>query len=130
MAMAAFFWINRLLPVATTQRAQTEIDLFFAVWGGCALLGLARPPRGMWRAQVLAAGTLLALVPLLNAATGGAHWGVSLSARLWAVAGLDAVCLLLGLALLAAARWLKPLRPAVPAKPLTVGRPIAPGLAP
>ena len=130
VAMAAFFWINRLLPVATTQRAQTEIDLFFAVWGGCALLGLARPTRGMWRAQVLAAGTLLALVPLLNAATGGAHWGVSLSARLWAVAGLDAVCLLLGLALLAAARWLKPLRPAVPAKPLTVGRPIAPGLAP
>ena len=130
VAMAAFFWINRLLPVATTQRAQTEIDLFFAVWGGCALLGLARPTRGMWRAQVLAAGTLLALVPLLNAATGSAHWGVSLPARLWAVAGLDAVCLLLGLALLAAARWLKPLRPPVPAKPLTVGRPIAPGLAP
>ncbi len=130
VAMAAFFWINRLLPVATAQRAQTEIDLFFVVWGGCALLGLAHPTRRMWRAQVLAAGTLLALVPLLNAATGGAHWGVSLPARLWAVAGLDAVCLLLGLALLAAARWLKPLRPAVPVKPLTVGRPIAPGLAP
>ncbi|QTD46363.1 PepSY-associated TM helix domain-containing protein [Ottowia testudinis] len=107
VAMPALFWINRLLPVEVAERAQMEIHLFFAVWGACALLGLARPSRGMWRAQLLAAGALFALVPLLNAATGGAHWGVSLPQGQWVVAGFDAVCLLLGVGLLGAARWLR-----------------------
>ena len=53
------------------------------------------------------AGALLALIPLLNAATGGAHWGQSIPAGLWRVAGFDAVCLLLGLGLWAAVRWLR-----------------------
>lgn len=107
VAMPAYFWINRLLPLGLAERAQMEIHGFFAVWGLCALLGLARPTRGMWRAQLIAAGTLLAGVPLLNAATGGAHWGVSIPAGLWPVAGFDALCLLLGLGLLAAARHLR-----------------------
>ncbi|MFV0680236.1 PepSY-associated TM helix domain-containing protein [Ottowia sp.] len=107
VAMPAYFWINRLLPVGAVDRAQLEIHLFFAVWGACALLGLVRPTRGMWRAQLALAGALLALVPVLNGLTGGAHWGVSLSGGLWQVAGFDAACLLLGLGLLAAARWLK-----------------------
>ena len=53
------------------------------------------------------AGTLFALVPLLNAATGGAHWGQSVPGGLWRVAGFDAACLLLGLAFWAAVRWLR-----------------------
>ncbi|QTD44147.1 PepSY-associated TM helix domain-containing protein [Ottowia testudinis] len=106
VAMPAFFWINRLLPLGMAERAQTEINAFFAVWGACAVLGLARPSRGTWRALLTLAGWLFALVPLLNAATGGAHWGVSVPAGLWQVAGFDAVCAALGLGLLAAARHL------------------------
>ncbi|MDO5624164.1 MAG: PepSY-associated TM helix domain-containing protein, partial [Pseudomonadota bacterium] len=107
VAMPAFFWINRLLPPGAADRAQMEIHLFFATWAVCAVLGLARPTRGMWRAQLMAAGALFIGVPLLNATTGGAHWGVSIPAGLWQVAGFDAVCVLLGLGLLAAARHVR-----------------------
>ena len=106
VAVPAYFWANRLIPAGMAQRADAEIRVFFAVWAACLLIGLARPTLGMWKAMTAAAGTLLALVPLLNAATGGAHWGQSLAAGLWPVAGFDAVCLLLGAGLLAAVRWI------------------------
>ena len=107
VALPAYFWANRLLPVDLPDRANAEISLFFAAWGLCLALGLARPSQRLWQALLAVAGALLALMPLLNAATGGAHWGQSIPAGLWRVAGFDAVCLLLGLGLWAAVRWLR-----------------------
>ena len=107
VALPAYFWANRLLPVDLPDRAGAEISLFFAAWGLCLALGLARPSQRLWQALLAVAGALLALMPLLNAATGGAHWGQSIPAGLWRVAGFDAVCLLLGLGLWAAVRWLR-----------------------
>ncbi len=102
MAMAAFFWGNRLLPLDMAARAQTEIHLFFAVWGLAAVAALLRPDRRMWQGQLALGGLLFALVPVLNAVTTATHLGVSIPAGLWRVAGFDLVCLGLGLALLAA----------------------------
>lgn len=102
MAMAAFFWANRLLPLDLAARAQAEIDLFFAVWALAAVAALLRPDRRMWQVQLVVGGLLFALVPVLNALTTSTHLGVSLPAGLWRVAGFDLVCLALGLALLAA----------------------------
>ncbi len=106
VAMAAFFWANRLLPVGLAGRAQAEIDLFFAVWAGCGLAALAWPARRMWQIQLGLAGLLFAAVPLLNAATTATHLGVSLPAGQWVLAGFDLVCLALGAAFLAMAWWL------------------------
>lgn len=109
IAMAAFFWANRLLPVAMPQRAQAEIDLFFGVWAVAALAALCRPGRGMWVLQLGLAAALFGGIPLLNAATTGTHLGVALPAGLWRVAGFDLVCLALGIAFAAACaglvRW-------------------------
>ncbi len=106
LAMASYFWANRLLPLGLADRPQAEITAFFAALGLAMLLGLARPTRRMWQAVLALGGALFAGVPLLNAATTATHLGVSLPLGLWTVAGFDLVCLLLGLALLASAGWL------------------------
>lgn len=69
VAMAAFLWGNRLLPVDLASRASREIDLFFAVWAATLLYALARPARRAWIALLWLAAGLLALLPVLNALT-------------------------------------------------------------
>lgn len=105
LAMAAFFWANRLVPFDTADRGAAEIGWFFAVWGAAALLGLARPTLRMWQAQLAAGALLFALLPVLNAFTGPAPLTVSLRSGPSAVAGFDLVSIALGLGL-AGAAWM------------------------
>lgn len=107
VAMAAYFWANRLLPVGLAERPAAEISWFFTAWAVTMAAGLARPSRAMWRLQLLAGGALFALLPVLNGATGGAHLLVSIPNGFWALAGFDCVALLIGAALLAAAARLR-----------------------
>ncbi|WP_411884735.1 PepSY-associated TM helix domain-containing protein [Polaromonas sp. YR568] len=106
IAMAAFFWANRLLPVQLHERAQAEINLFFAVWALAAIAGLAWPTRRMWLVQLGIAAFLFGAIPLLNAATTASHLGVTIPAGLWRVAGFDLVCLALGTVFGLSAWWL------------------------
>jgi uncharacterized iron-regulated membrane protein len=106
IAMATYFWANRLLPAGIAERPATEIVWFFGAWAAAAVAGLAWPARRMWQIQLVVGGALFALVPLLNALTTHTHLGVTLPAGMWAVAGFDLTCLGLGVALLAAAWWL------------------------
>jgi uncharacterized iron-regulated membrane protein len=100
IAIPAFFWANRLLPVGMAARGQAEIDIFFGVWSVAAIAGLAWPTRRMWMIQLGVAAFLFGAIPLLNAATTATHLGVSIPAGLWAVAGFDLSCLALGAAML------------------------------
>ena len=104
--MASFFWANRLLPVQLHERAQAEINVFFAVWGLAAIAGLAWPRRRMWLAQLGIAAFLFGAIPLLNAATTATHLGVTIPAGLWRVAGFDLACLALGAVFGLSAWWL------------------------
>ena len=106
LAMAVFFWANRLLPVGLAARPEMEIRCFFWAWGGAAVAGLAWPGRRMWVGQLALAGALLAGIPALNAATTATGLATSIRLGLWPVAGFDLVTLALGLALLWAAWWL------------------------
>ena len=108
LAMPVLFWANRLLPVGGTGRPDLEIACFFTAWGIAAVAGLAWPARWMWRLQLALGGALFALLPLLNAATGGAGLASSLAHGLWAIAGFDLVSLLLGVLLLYASLRLGP----------------------
>jgi len=105
VAMAAFFWANRLLPVGMAERGDAEIRWFFIVWGAAAVLGLLRPTLRMWQAQLAAGALLFALLPVLNAFTGPAPLTVSLRTGPSAVAGFDLVGIALGLGL-AGAVWI------------------------
>jgi hypothetical protein len=105
VAMAAFFWANRLVPVGVAERGEAEIRWFFIVWGATAVLGLLRPTLRMWQAQLALGALLFVLLPVLNAFTGPAPLTVSLRSGPSAVAGFDLVAIGLGLGL-ASAVWI------------------------
>jgi hypothetical protein len=105
VAMASFFWANRLLPLDVANRGEAEITWFFTAWGATAVLGLLRPTLRMWQVQLALGALLFALLPVLNAFTGPAPLSVSLRSGPSAVAGFDLVALALGLGL-AAAVWI------------------------
>ncbi len=106
LAIAAYFWANRLIPVGIAGRPDREIAAFFTVWGLAALAGIAWPSRRMWRVQLTVGGMLFALVPLLNPLTGGSGFFTAAASGHWNLAGFDVVCLLLGAGLLTSAWWL------------------------
>ncbi|WDM67404.1 PepSY-associated TM helix domain-containing protein [Xanthomonas cucurbitae] len=99
IAFASFFWANRLLPVALDGRAAMEAHVFFAAWATALLAAFVWPRRAMWSWQLYLGAALLALIPLLNAVTTDVHLGVTLPAGQWALAGVDLVCLGLGVGL-------------------------------
>ncbi|MFH0132806.1 PepSY-associated TM helix domain-containing protein [Variovorax sp. VaC1] len=105
VAMASFFWANRLLPLDVADRGEAEIRWFFIVWGATAVLGLLRPTLRMWQAQLVLGALLFSLLPVLNAFTGPAPLTVSLRSGPSAVAGFDLVVMALGFGL-AGAAWL------------------------
>ncbi len=69
IAMTSYLWANRLLPVALADRANAEINVFFAVWGASFLFVLARPAKRAWIESLWLAAAMLALVPVLDVFT-------------------------------------------------------------
>ena len=104
VATAAFFVVNRLLPLgakfAGLDRAELEIWAFYLVWFATFAHAWARPARA-WIEQCLAIAVLCVAAVALNWLTTGDHLIRSLShGHLWPVAGMD--LLLLGSAAIAA----------------------------
>lgn len=112
LAMAAFFWANRFVPVGIAERPATEITCFFWAWGLAAVAGLAWPGRRMWQIQLALGGLLFALLPVLNPLSGGMGLLTSLPAGAWRIAGFDLTAAALGAGLLAAAWYVGKRKPA------------------
>ncbi|MET1068809.1 MAG: PepSY-associated TM helix domain-containing protein [Pseudomonas prosekii] len=93
IAVAVFFWANRLLPIGLAERADWEVNSFFIAWGLSLLHALLRRGRAAWVEQLALAALLFCAVPLLNALTTAHHLGVSLAQGDWAMAGFDLTCL-------------------------------------
>lgn len=104
LAVCAYFWANRLVPAGLEDRQLWEIRAFFGVWLLALLHAALRPHKAAWVEQLAAAGVLAALLPVLNALTGGAHLLVAWTRGLAGVAAFDLMALVLGLSLLWAAR--------------------------
>ncbi|MCK1790681.1 PepSY-associated TM helix domain-containing protein [Pseudomonas violetae] len=104
VAVAAFFWANRLLPVHMPARADWEVNSFFMLWGLSLMHAVIRPGRTAWIEQLTLAALLFCGIPLLNALTTPHHLLASLSQGDWAMAGFDLACLGSGL-FLAWAAW-------------------------
>lgn len=101
VAVAVFFWANRLLPLQLADRADREGLCFFMAWAFTLLHAALRPEVKAWREQFWTATALFMLLPVLNALTTGRHLLVSLPAGDWSMAGIDLG--LLGSGLLCAA---------------------------
>ncbi|CAO3455161.1 FIG138928: iron-regulated membrane protein [Azospirillum argentinense] len=104
LAVAAYFWANRLLPTGLEERAGWEIGVFFLAWTAALLHAPLRPSRRGWAEQLGAGAALFALLPVLNLATAAGHLGNSLPAGDWLLAGFDLTALAVGLLLGFAAR--------------------------
>lgn len=106
IAIASYFWANRLLPAIMPTRAEAEITWFFIALGVAMVVGMVWPKRLMWKIQFIVGGVLFAGIPVLNAFTTYSHLGVSLPAGMWRLAGIDLTCMALGITLLVTAWWL------------------------
>lgn len=96
VAMAAFFWGNRLLPAGIAGRPDWEIHLFFAAWLLMLFHASVRPVRRAWTEQFGAAAVLCATLPLWSLLAGKRHLLGAIRDADWVFAGFE-------LALLAAA---------------------------
>lgn len=103
LAIAVFFWSNRLLPVELPARAGWELRAFFAAWALALMHATLRPVMAGWREQLSAAAVLFLALPLLNlVATPQASLLRSLAGGHAALAGFDLTVFGLGLLLAAA----------------------------
>lgn len=96
VALAAYFWANRLIPGDFPERADWEIRTFLVVWMLTLLHAVLRPYKAGWIEQLGLAGVLSLLLPLLNAFTGGAHLLQSMLDGQWQVASFDCCALAIG----------------------------------
>jgi hypothetical protein len=123
IAIAAYFWANRLLPVSFADRSDWEVQTFFIAWGLSLLHAILRRGRQGWVEQLSFGALLFIAIPLLNALTTSHHLGVSLATGDWAMAGFDLTCLASGV-FLGWAAW-KMQRRTAPAPKAQRARPLA-----
>ncbi|MFK0313525.1 PepSY-associated TM helix domain-containing protein [Pseudomonas sp. NPDC090233] len=97
LAVAGFFWANRLLPAAMQGRADWEVNTFFVVWLLSLVHAVLRPGRRAWGEQLGLGALAFAALPLLNAVATGQGLNHSVLAGDWAMAGFDLTALGTGL---------------------------------
>ena len=105
IAIAAYFWANRLLPVDMTDRADWEAHVMFLTWLVMLIHAASRPTYRVWTEQLLLGAFAFGALPLLNAISTDRHLGHSLANADWVFAGFDLTVLAFGL-LLGWAAWL------------------------
>lgn len=78
IAIAAYFWANRLLPAEWVNRAHWEAHTLFIIW----FLALLHPvifhkwsSTKLWQQQLTAACLTFALIPVIDALTTNIHLG-------------------------------------------------------
>ena len=98
IAIAAYFWANRIIPAALDARAQWEINSLFIAWALMLLHAHVRPRSRIWLEQLTIAAVLYLLLPVLNAFTTQRHLGVTLLEGEWALAAIDLMFLAVGVA--------------------------------
>jgi uncharacterized iron-regulated membrane protein len=101
LAVASFFWANRLLPVDFAHRSAWEVNTFFCMWGISLVHALARvflrDGRTAWREQLTLAALLLGGLPVLDVITAGGYLAASLQQGRWTLLGLDLTALVTGI---------------------------------
>ena len=104
VAMLAFLWGNRLLPLDVANRSDAEVKVFFYAWAACVVHAMLRAPRRGWVEQLALAGVLALGLPLYNLVAWHGGAVSALAAGDGAKAGIDIGLMLIGAGLLWAAR--------------------------
>lgn len=69
IAIAAYFWSNRLLPLTMENRAEWEIHTLFIVFVACMSFCLVRSTEKVWKNLLWLAASMFSLIPLGNILT-------------------------------------------------------------
>lgn len=100
IAIAAYFWANRLLPVQDEifgiHRHDMEPHAMFLTWAILLIYPVWRPLDRAWTEMCGLAAAVWFLLPVVNAITTDRHLLGSLPAGDWDFAGFDLACLLAG----------------------------------
>ncbi|MDR0672540.1 MAG: PepSY domain-containing protein [Zoogloeaceae bacterium] len=96
IAVAAYFWANRLLSFTMAERAEWEVHTLFLLWGWLAYYALLRPARRAWVELFALAAAAFAFLPVLNAFTTDKHLAATITHGDWALAGVDLTFLAFG----------------------------------
>jgi uncharacterized iron-regulated membrane protein len=97
IAIAAYFWANRLLPAGMAGRAEWEVHAMYLTLAALLLYPAWRPLDKAWRDLLWLAAAAYCLLPVLNALTTARHLGNSLPQGDWIMAGFDLSALASGL---------------------------------
>lgn len=89
IAVAAYFWANRLLPLDMTNRGDGEVHALFITWGTAFLCAGLRPPKNALPGLCAIAASAYGFIPVLNASTTARHLSVTVPAGDWDLAGFD-----------------------------------------
>ncbi len=100
VAIAAYFWANRLIAIDIDARSQWEVHVLFIIWGLMLVypffLSRWRCLRDIWQQQLMIAALAYLLLPLINLVTTEQHLGTTIRQGDWAMAGVDLSMLLIG----------------------------------
>ncbi|MES2623639.1 MAG: PepSY-associated TM helix domain-containing protein [Pseudomonadota bacterium] len=97
IAIAAYFWANRLLPATMEGRAEWEVHAMYLTWAATLLYPVWRPLGKAWVELLWLCAAMYCLLPLVNALTTQRHLGNSLMQGDWIMAGFDLTSLASGL---------------------------------
>ncbi|MFT4174947.1 MAG: PepSY-associated TM helix domain-containing protein [Rhodocyclaceae bacterium] len=125
VAIGAYFWANRLLPLDMEGRVDAELRVYFIVWGLCLLLACLRTATA-WRVLLYVGAVVYLLLPWGNALTSDIGLQRTLPAGNWAMAGVDLSFIACGLLMAWIGRRLGRPAPVVARKG---ARPATPALA-
>ncbi len=105
VAIAAYFWANRLLPAEMSTRAAWEVHAMYLTMAAMFAYPMFRPPERARVEMLWLCAAAYGLLPVLNAFTTSRHLGHTLAQGDWIMAGFDLTAL--GCAAIAAAFALK-----------------------
>ncbi|MBU2892302.1 PepSY domain-containing protein [Colwellia sp. D2M02] len=97
IAIAAYFYANRLLPVTMENRGEWEVHIMFITWALLLLYPAIRPAGKAWLEQLQLASIVFILLPMVNALTTDKHLGVTLPHGDWNLAGFDLTLIAVGI---------------------------------
>jgi len=97
IAIAMYFYANRLLPLTMADRANWEAHVMFISWALLLVYPAFRPKTKAWSEQLNLATVVFIFMPILNALTTNKHLGITLSHGDWQYAGFDLTMLVIGL---------------------------------
>jgi uncharacterized iron-regulated membrane protein len=96
IAIAAYFWANRLLPVEFIDRAAWEVHAMYLTMAAMFVYPMIRPPERSRVEMLWLCAAVYGLLPVLNLLTTSRHLGHSLPQGDWIMAGFDLTALVCG----------------------------------